>query len=411
MLQPYSTEDDYYNFADTLVHELSHHWFGNFVTMDWWDDLWLNESFADFIAQFVLGKINDSLERPLQPSGMYFRDRKAWGYDEDERDSGTHPIRAVVKDTDVAANNFDGITYAKGAALIKQLVSLVGEDGFSNGLKSYFNRFRWSNATIFDFLEDMAPYFPSNIDLNQWRSGWLESASVNMFESIWNPDDLSSTATLRLVQTPFSQKFPTLRWHKLQIAFFNANASVVFAQTVFVSPDSAETVVTYDGSYKVRAILVNYNDNTFCENYLDTQSLQFFMGNVDKITDTYTRAQVWYNIAQMNKLAYLKLEDYISFLESKLLDEPVEFIVNQLLTELHGLMSHYITGEEMDDQSNILFDALYRELQDMGITDYDRVTILQKFYIKYAITDAHKLQLKKWLMKEDPTIAARDILD
>lgn len=83
MLQPFSTPDDYYNFADTLVHELSHHWFGNYVTMDWWDDLWLNESFADFIAQYALNKINPTLEMKLEPPQMYFRDRKQWGYEED----------------------------------------------------------------------------------------------------------------------------------------------------------------------------------------------------------------------------------------------------------------------------------------------------------------------------------------
>lgn len=82
-LKPYATEKDYYDLADTLVHELVHHWFGNLVTMDWWDDLWLNESFADFMAQFALGKINGQLAHPLDPPAMYFRDRKAWGYEED----------------------------------------------------------------------------------------------------------------------------------------------------------------------------------------------------------------------------------------------------------------------------------------------------------------------------------------
>jgi len=152
MLQPYSTADDYYNFADTLVHELSHHWFGNFVTMDWWDDLWLNESFADFIAQYALTKINGNLDMKLQPPQMYFRDRKQWGYQDDQRDQGTHAIRGKVANTDVASNIFDGITYAKGAAVIKQLVFMIGENNFSLGLQKYFDQFAFSNATISDFL-------------------------------------------------------------------------------------------------------------------------------------------------------------------------------------------------------------------------------------------------------------------
>lgn len=94
--------------------------------MKWWDDLWLNESFADFIADFALRNINDSLAHKLQPSGMYFRNRKSWGYEEDERNSATHPIRAQVADTDVAVSIFDGITYSKGAGTLKQLMFLVG---------------------------------------------------------------------------------------------------------------------------------------------------------------------------------------------------------------------------------------------------------------------------------------------
>lgn len=159
-LLDYSTEDDYYEFASTLVHELSHHWFGNWVTMKWWDDLWLNESFADFIADFALRKINDSLLHKLQPSGMYFRDRKAWGYQEDERNSATHPIRAKVADTDVAVSIFDGITYSKGAGSLKQLMFLVGEENFKKAIQKYIDRFRQSNATIDDLLNDLKDYFP-----------------------------------------------------------------------------------------------------------------------------------------------------------------------------------------------------------------------------------------------------------
>ena len=209
------------------MHELSHHWFGNLVTMKWWDDLWLNESFADFIAQFALNKINTSLIHKLSPPAMYFRDRKAWGYQDDERNGSTHPIRGEVRDTDVASSIFDGITYAKGAGVIKQLVFLVGEANFSRGLQSYFDRFKWSNATITDFLEDMTPYFPAQINVQEWMTSWLETSSLNIFESIWDPEDLASTATLRLYQSPFSTTYPTLRWHKLQIAFFNANGVIV----------------------------------------------------------------------------------------------------------------------------------------------------------------------------------------
>ena len=194
---------------------------------------------------------------------MYFRDRKAWGYQEDERNSSTHPIRGVVENTDVAASIFDGITYAKGAAVIKQLMFLVGEAGFSKGLQSYFDRFKWSNATLTDFLEDMTPYFPADINVADWSATWLETASLNVFETIWDPADLASTATLRLYQSPLTNKFNTVRWHKIQIAFFNAKAAIVQTKTILVPPSTDLHTMTYDGSNSVKAILVNQNDQSF----------------------------------------------------------------------------------------------------------------------------------------------------
>jgi aminopeptidase N len=195
--------------------------------MKWWDDLWLNESFAEFIAEYALEMINGDLLCPLQPSAMYFRDRKSWGYDEDERNSATHPIRGVVKDTDVAASIFDGITYAKGAAVLKQLMFLLGTAEFKKGIQSYMDRFKWSNATIMDLMEDLRPYFPVEIDDHEWTKTWLETASLNVIETVWDPSDLSAAATLKLKQTAFASEFSTLRYHKVQITFFDANAKVV----------------------------------------------------------------------------------------------------------------------------------------------------------------------------------------
>ena len=322
---------------------MAHHWFGNYVTMDWWDDLWLNESFADFISQYTLNKINSTLDMKLLPPQMYFRDRKQWGYDEDERDSGTHPIRSEVPNTDVANNNFDGITYAKGAAVIKQLVFIIGEDNFALGLKKYFDQFAWSNATIHDFLRVMTEYFPSTITVQEWMESWIETPSLNTIEAIWDAGSLSTTSTLKLIQKPFSDAYPTTRYHKLQVAFFNSNGSVVKNTTVELMPGVETTNVIYDGSYAVKAILVNYNDHGFVENILDPTSLQFFMNNINKISDTFLRTTVWYNLSQMNKLTLLKLDTYTQFLDSQILEEPVDFIMAQMLNQFGGFLSNFTT--------------------------------------------------------------------
>ena len=337
--------------------------------MDWWDDLWLNESFADFISQYTLNKINPDLKMQLQPPQMYFRDRKQWGYEDDERDSGTHAIRGVVANTDVAANIFDGITYAKGAAVIKQLVFIIGENNFAFGLKKYFDQFAFSNATVFDFLGVMAEYFPPTINVGDWTTRWLETPSLNTIEAIWDSGSLSTTSTLTLVQRPFSAAYPTLRYHKLQVAFFNANASVVKNQSVELLPGSSTTTIAYDGSYSVKAILVNYNDHDFVENILDPTSLQFFINNINNITDTFLRTTVWYNIAQMNKHTLLKLDLYTQFLDSMILTEPSDFIMSQMLTQFHGFLTSYTNESDKEVQTTVLYNAIYRKLQDLSITN------------------------------------------
>lgn len=156
--------------ANTISHELAHHWFGNLVTMKWWDDLWLNESFADFISHFCLEKIKGNVTTLKYESSMAsFLQRKGWGYHEDMMIT-THPIRGAVANTSVADSIFDGITYSKGAATMKQLLFLMKEDNFSKALSEYFHKYEWSNATIGDFLEYMQKHFAINeFTLTQWR--------------------------------------------------------------------------------------------------------------------------------------------------------------------------------------------------------------------------------------------------
>jgi hypothetical protein len=257
----------------------------------------------------------------------------------------------------------------------------------------------------------MTEYFPPTVTVDSWRSTWIETASLNTIEAIWDPSSLSTTSSLQLVQRPFSEAYPTLRYHKIQVAFFNSNASVVKNQTVELMPDSPTKTITYDGSYSVKAILVNYNDHDFVENILDPTSLQFFIGNIDKISDPFLRSTVWYNIAQMNKNTILKLDLYTQFLDSKILEDPSDFIMGQILTQFYGFLVNYTTEEEREVQSTVLFDAIYKKLQDLSITNEDRLTAYQKFFIKFAHTNDQVVELKDYLLGDDPTLKTRPIED
>ena len=181
-----------FSLANVIAHELSHHWFGNLVTMKWWDDVWLNESFADFISHFCLHHINDRLNvvNFESPMGSFLK-RKGWGYDEDQMIT-THPIRGPVPNTSVADSIFDGITYSKGASTMKQLLHLVGEANFSRALSSYFHRYEWSNTTIDEFLEELQKEFAiEEFTLAEWRQQWLQKESLNVAEVSWDTKDAS----------------------------------------------------------------------------------------------------------------------------------------------------------------------------------------------------------------------------
>lgn len=212
--------------ANTVSHELAHHWFGNLVTMRWWDDLWLNESFADFISHFCLEKIKKNCKTINYESSMAsFLNRKAWGYQEDQMIT-THPIRGEVANTTVADSIFDGITYSKGAATMKQLLYLMKEQNFSEALSAYFHKYEFNNATLSDFIEEMQKKFEVNeFTLAEWRGFWLEKASLNQIEPEWNCHDESAEAKIAVKMTPYTPDHPTLRPHKIKIALFKEDLS------------------------------------------------------------------------------------------------------------------------------------------------------------------------------------------
>jgi aminopeptidase N len=155
-----------------------------------------------------------------------FLQRKGWGYHEDQMIT-THPIRGKVANTSVADSIFDGITYSKGAATMKQLLYLMGAENFSKALSEYFHKYEWNNATIDDFLAEMQKHFQvTKFTLTQWRELWLDEASLNLIEASWDPNNHAHDAKLTIKQSAFSPDHPTLRIHKIKVGLFLENCDV-----------------------------------------------------------------------------------------------------------------------------------------------------------------------------------------
>ena len=229
------------SFGNTIVHELSHHWFGNLVTMRWWDDLWLNESFAEYISHYCLEKMKNSITTLEYESAMVsFFNRKGWGYNEDQLTT-THPIRSEVENTQIAESIFDGITYSKGAATMKQLMYLMGQDKFSQALSEYFHKYAFKNAKLDDLLNCLSKYYSSEktgLSLQQWKKMWLETASLNVLSC------QIKNSSLLIKQSPYSSVHPHFRTHRIKIALLKKQGEKILLQEKdVVVENKPETVI------------------------------------------------------------------------------------------------------------------------------------------------------------------------
>ena len=224
-----------------MGHEISHSWFGNMVTMDWWDDLWLNESFADFAVNTLFGKGADIpediriflKENNLENSVRVLK-HKLSAYDKDRR-IGSHPIKGTVDNADKALDNFDSITYRKGASIVSQLFFFIGKETFCLKLKEYFETYKWKNAKSQDFLQVFSEKSMENygISLENWFNQWVCTTGYNQVEFIWS-EDLSFDLKITIIQKSLGEN-ECLRFHKLDCAFFDADCNYVVKEIKVLS--------------------------------------------------------------------------------------------------------------------------------------------------------------------------------
>ena len=197
--------------AGVVTHECAHHWFGDYVTMKWWDDLWLNESFADYMSYYCMESIRTSVTTINDYVSGYFGaiNRTVGGLREDQYSSTTHAIRPSVTNTSLNKEYFDGITYNKGFTVLRQLNFLINDTNFFNGVKSYLGQFGFKNATIDDFFTAMTPFFKptptiSDYTIANWKQDWILTPSLNVLNVSWDPSITVGNADLTITQTPYS---------------------------------------------------------------------------------------------------------------------------------------------------------------------------------------------------------------
>ena len=296
--------------AGTILHEMAHMWFGDLVTMRWWDDLWLNESFATWAGNLAQAEAT----RWPQAWTTFAQAWKAWAYRQDQLPS-THPIAADIPDIDAVHVNFDGITYAKGAAVLKQLVAYVGRDNFLAGVRAYFAQHAWGNATLEDLLAALAE--ASGRDLSAWSKQWLETAGINTLRPDYSCDGEDRFTTFAVVQEA-AASHPVLRAHRIAIGLYDrAGARLVRRRRVEADIAGGRTEIPeLAGERRADLVLVNDDDLTYAKIRLDARSLSTLTSGIGDFADSLPAALCLATAWDMCRDAELPARDYVSLVLS-----------------------------------------------------------------------------------------------
>ena len=298
--------------ANVILHEMAHMWFGDLVTMRWWNGLWLNESFATFMASLA----TDRATRFKDSWQSFFASQKQWAYWEDQLVT-THPIELPVSDTEHAKANFDGITYGKGASVLKQLSYFLGEDDFREGLQRYFQKYAYRNTTLREFIRMLAE--ASNKNLNTWQTSWLQTSGLNTLKIDWACGIDPETEKSKITRFNVIQKDPfSLRPHRTQIGLYHfKNASdkihspIVRNQKLDVSYDRGETKVQEAlGLACPDFVFPNDEDYDYAKIELDSDSLMVAKSYLSRFEDPFLKQMIWHTLWDMVIDGKVKAQDY-----------------------------------------------------------------------------------------------------
>jgi aminopeptidase N len=304
------TDARYERRGETILHEMAHMWFGDLVTMRWWDDLWLNESFATYASVLC----QTSATRWTDAWATFANAEKTWAYRQDQLPS-THPIATDAPDVQTAEVNFDGITYAKGASVLKQLGAYVGVDAFLAGLREYFTEHAFGNTTLADLLRALEK--ASGRDLGDWSKAWLETAGISTLRPEFTLDADGAFTAFEIVQSAPTEVATsnTVRPHRLAVGLYEERDGKLI-RTDRVELDAADertAVPELIGKRRPALLLVNDDDLTYCKQRLDDVSLHTLRtGGIAKLESPLARTLCWSAAWDMTRDGELPARDYVA---------------------------------------------------------------------------------------------------
>jgi aminopeptidase N len=356
------TERMYNARANTILHEMAHMWFGNLVTMKWWDDLWLNESFAEWSSYLALVEAT----KFTNSWAGFNAERKNWAYRQDQLTS-THPIATDMVDIETVKANFDGITYAKGASVLQQLVAHVGRENFISGLQTYFAKYAYKNTTLKDLLSELEK--TSGRRLDPWVATWLQTSGVNTLRPIIKILG-NKYESVSIKQEP--PKIPVgssdLRPHRMAVALYDLNDSQ-FKLRKSIELDvfgELTEIPAFAGEPIADLLLINDRDLTFAKIRFDEKSVESLKRNLGKLSDGLTRALCWSASWDMLRDAELSPSDYVEIAIAGLPGEDDVTTISAIGNQLHSTIEVYASPKNRDSLREKVATAIEKLLNAAG---------------------------------------------
>jgi len=342
-----ATRTAYAKRADTVVHELAHMWFGDLVTMKWWNDLWLNESFATYASYWCQAKATEFKDEAWT---IFANTEKAKAYRQDEMPT-THPVIAEVNSLDDALNNFDAITYRKGASVLKQLVEHVGEDNFLRGLQNYFRAHELENATFDDLRKALEK--ESGLELSDWSRQWLRTKGINTLRADFDVDADGKFIRFAVTQSKAEPFDGETRSHQAAIGIYDDKAGRlvrVHGPLKWTVEGERTDIPALVGFPRGQLVLVNDGDLTYCSQRLDPHSLQTVRSRIGDIDDLLARTLAWSMLWEMTRSAELRARDYVDQVANSMQAETLVTVTEQLLVQAQTSLRYYAQAEWARDQ-------------------------------------------------------------
>uniref|UniRef100_UPI00404A9ADB aminopeptidase N n=2 Tax=Candidatus Planktophila sp. TaxID=2175601 RepID=UPI00404A9ADB len=383
------TERNYVSRATTIHHEMAHMWFGDLVTMKWWEDLWLNESFAEWASYQSVSESTKYKEAWTEFNSL----RKNWAYRVDQLTT-THPIATEMEDLDAVRTNFDGISYAKGASVLQQLVAHVGRDNFIKGLRLYFAKHAYGNTTLKDLIDQLEA--ASGRDLTPWVSTWLRTAGVNTLRPVIAVDgDSYKSISIKQEAPTMPVGSKELRPHRLHVGLFDIQGEKLSRRTsVELDVAGALTEVTALAGQKVAdLVLINDKDQTYAKLRFDDRSIATMKSHLGKLDDSLARGLIWASLWDSCRDGELSTSDYVAIALNALKTESDISIVSATLMQIDTALWSYASPANREGLRLIVANAVEAML-DGAAAGSDHQLAFARAFANFAVTPAQFERIK-----------------